>query len=244
MGSRQKTGGPGIEDWRNRILAKLSAFRHKGLTKSKLGKASPSFDGALSSLERNGKIRFIRSGRTTYVFAAEFAPSLESTASRLDGLAAATPVRLFTASELTRQLTSPERAHAPDALHFLLKEGILFEFRQGRSRRFFLHLPAFDRARGRQAQPSTPKSSSPASAGVRSAYEALCTETGSRTVYLSDLRVRAGVALQEFHAFLRDEARAGRVVLTTGDWAVASPEMRAAALELDGTPRIQARFLG
>ncbi len=232
------------------VLGALQQAGARGLPPSRLPGPPRARLAALDLLARNGEARCVPKGRSVLWFASAFAPSLESATNRLAEAAAADGRMLFAASDLNALLPAPEHGFLPDALAFLVDDGTFFEFRAGRNRHF-LHLPSFDKARGPRSEIRGAQGEEPAPGpepgldrkAVLGAWRQLRVETGSQTVYLSELAGRTGAGLGALHRFVDGEARAGRAVLSEGDWLHATDAQRAAALERGGLRFVQVRFL-
>ena len=78
---------------------------------------------------------------------------------------------------------------------------------------------------------------------IEQTYERLSREERSPYIFLSHLKKETGLPLEDLHRFLRGEQEAGRAVLSIGDWAAASEEERAAALQAEGRNYIKVRLV-
>jgi predicted DNA-binding WGR domain protein len=78
---------------------------------------------------------------------------------------------------------------------------------------------------------------------VRDAYQALMRQSGFPAISISKLGAAAAADLQALKEYLLVEYRAGRVVLSLGDWSIASEEDRRGVIELHGQRYLQVRWL-
>jgi hypothetical protein len=78
---------------------------------------------------------------------------------------------------------------------------------------------------------------------VREAYQALMQRSGFPAVSIAKLAGAAGAELDALKAVLREEYTAGRIVLSLGDWSIASDEDRRGVIELHGQRYLQVRWL-
>jgi len=76
-----------------------------------------------------------------------------------------------------------------------------------------------------------------------SAYHELVGRTGYPAVTISELQRTSGCPTDEVKEWLLEGHRSGRVVLSLGDWSLASEQERAAAIPLGGERYLQARLL-
>ena len=79
-------------------------------------------------------------------------------------------------------------------------------------------------------------------AAVARAYARLKRHIGFSDVAISDVAREAGIELELFKTWLRAECRAGRAVLSTGDWSLSSEATRAGAIESRGRNYLLVRF--
>jgi hypothetical protein len=91
--------------------------------------------------------------------------------------------------------------------------------------------------------PPAPAASAVSPERVREAYQALTRRSGFPAVSISKLASEAGADLDALKAFLRREYSAGRIVLSLGDWSIASEEDRRGVIELHGQRYLQVRWL-
>jgi hypothetical protein len=79
---------------------------------------------------------------------------------------------------------------------------------------------------------------------VLTAYREIVNATGLSNVLVEELRRHLQTPINKLAEMLVQECRAGRAVLSRGDWLLASEATRAAAVHIDGEPHLIIRFLG
>jgi len=77
---------------------------------------------------------------------------------------------------------------------------------------------------------------------LKPAYDELFRKTGFPAVAIASLLKLCGVSAQRLKDLLRREHNQGRVVLSVGDWSIASDEERQAVIEMDGAQYLQVRW--
>jgi len=98
--------------------------------------------------------------------------------------------------------------------------------------------------KGKAAAPVTPRTK-PAAVdrrGAMEAYNRARTRLGYVNIEIAELQRESGIPLDELKAFLIEESRAGRAVLSLGDASVSSAEAREAAVELLGKKNLLVRL--
>lgn len=78
---------------------------------------------------------------------------------------------------------------------------------------------------------------------IHQAYRQLVAESGFPAVRIGALHRRLGCTLEVLQGALLWHHQHGASVLSSGDWSLASPEDRAAAIHLHGEPMLLVRFL-
>jgi hypothetical protein len=78
---------------------------------------------------------------------------------------------------------------------------------------------------------------------IREAYRSLTSRSGFPAVSIAKLAAEAAADLDALKAFLREEYRTGRIVLSLGDWSIASEDDRRGVIELHGQRYLQVRWL-
>jgi hypothetical protein len=76
------------------------------------------------------------------------------------------------------------------------------------------------------------------------AYERLSESTGFPAVSIAALSEESGVALEDLKDWLLTEHRNGNIVFALGDWSLASPEEREAAITVRGEKHLLVRLEG
>jgi hypothetical protein len=139
------------------------------------------------------------------------------------------------------------RAKVDEAIDWLLNERKLLKLRRGRAA-YFVHAsqvkPLLVEGEGRWTEPGeSPVSRAPLDrAAVLEAYRRIRDRLGYSNVHIFELHREVGSPMAEVKAFLVEESRKGNAVLSLGDWAVSSEEVRSGAIELYGKPHLLVRF--
>jgi hypothetical protein len=244
--SKRATREPSADEVRDKILSKVRTAGAKGVTSLHTASVSDSvralYAATLESLEaaeevfvdrRKAKPRF-------YAWAERPAfPSLESVAEELAAFAARRFPVLTSAADCKKLLAKDKEKAA------VLTSAIarLVEQRQ---------LVALMHASGQKQTPLYVAAASlrellggemQSTRDIPAAYAELVRRTGFPAVMLSELQRESGLELAALHRWARGEHLAGRVVLSLGDWSLASAEQRAAVLEIHGERYLQVRLL-
>lgn len=143
--------------------------------------------------------------------------------------------KLYIASELRRGLKGAPNDKAEEAIKLLIRDGILLRLPRG-STAFFLPTASL---RGAVSEMQTLTRER-----VLTAYREIVNATGLSNVLVEKLRRHLQTPINKLAEMLVQECRAGRAVLSRGDWLLASEATRAAAVHIDGEPHLIIRFLG
>ncbi|HEV7402930.1 MAG TPA: hypothetical protein VGO11_08395 [Chthoniobacteraceae bacterium] len=244
--SKRAAREPSADEVRELILAKVQAAGAGGAPSLHGAKVSDTvralFVAAVESLEaaeqvfvdrRKAKPRF-------YAWAVRpVFPSAESVAEELLAFAATRFPVLTGAADFKKLLAKDKEKAAvqADAIARLVEQKRLL---------------AFTHAGGKKQTPLYVAATSvrellggetPLPADIPAAYAELVRRTGFPAVMLSELQRESGVDLPTLHRWARGEHQAGRVVLSLGDWSLASAAQRAAVLEIYGERYLQVRLL-
>jgi hypothetical protein len=77
---------------------------------------------------------------------------------------------------------------------------------------------------------------------VLEAYQKVSQRAGFSNVEIYQLQQELGAPMDALKAFLLEESRHGRAVLSLGDWSLSSEETRSGAVELQGSQYLLVRF--
>jgi len=77
---------------------------------------------------------------------------------------------------------------------------------------------------------------------VLAAYRKVKACVGFSNVEICEILKELGVKMTMLKAFLLEESRQGRAVLSLGDWSLSSEETRAAAIEIQGNRYLLVRL--
>lgn len=225
------------------MLASLDAAGTAGLSEAKLlsgGRARRHGQAeALGRLDRGRLAVMWRKGRSILWFAARHAPSVEAVVTALREKAVPRGAVAWKAADLNRLLMPVQRDLLHEALSLMLKDGEVWELRAANGKGCLWLFPKSLHLGNRHFP--QPVARDPAEA-LQSAYAAWRRQSGSSLMAIADLQAASGVPLPGLHEWLRAEAAAGRAELSEGDWSLASPDMRAAALSLQGQKFIRVRL--
>ena len=154
-------------------------------------------------------------------------------------------LRLWSRKELARSLTPAEKGKLDAALACLEKTREVLRVPTGRRGDCFLFAKPLQRwLEGNPVLSAPGTASADASAELLAAYtKAVHASGGFPDVKISALRAALpGASAGTLHETLRTLWHEGRVTLSLGDWSLASEEVRAAAMELDGERYLLVRF--
>lgn len=220
------------------MLAALDAAGQAGLSGPKLLAGPPVGRQermvALQRLERGGLAVLRSRGKAQLWFAARHAPTVDAVMNSLREKVVPQGAVAWTPSELNRLLPAAQRDLMAEALSRLAEEGEAWELRAAKGNgRYWLFAKALQV--GHQRVPT-------GEAGIQAAYAAWRKRSGSSLIAIHDLQEATGMPLAELHEWVRREAAQGRAELSEGDWSLASPEVREAALTLQGQKFIRVRL--
>lgn len=191
---------------------------------------------ALSQLEATREVVVDRRKVKPRFFLREMAPDvplLDEVCENLVAATAAAHPQLLAAAELKERLRKPERVLLTPAIERLVRDRQLIALRRGTAE-VFAHGDSL-RAACAIGQPPALEDEAAFSPGpVRRAYRELVQGTGFPAVEIVALQQGAGVIADELKEWLLGEYRAGRALLSLGDWSLADEAARAAAVELGG----------
>jgi hypothetical protein len=239
---------------RENVLGKLRTAGGKGLSLSKIRGKSKGARGILNrTLEtlvgEKSITRLVTSGRATW-YLAEFAPSMESACEKLEREAREAGGVLLSRMDLKGMLMKAEAAYFTAALCRLLGEKVLVKLRHvagkrgrgsGRETEYYLHRASLEEMTAETFRPE----SGGASAGARpllEVYHGLVERNGFPDVEIAELHGELGIPMPEVSARILEECKAGRAVLSFGDWSLASEKTRSCAIEREGERYLRVRF--
>jgi hypothetical protein len=230
------------------ILAKLETATERGLSKSQLlGKSKiKARTSVFEDLLTNRKIANIGTvGKPRYVTIENFKP-LELAYAALEAKATPGKVVLFLASEFESACVGAVKSAVPEAIKRLIQDRKLIPIKRARSL-YYLHAESLRHFVDSPTLASGPEQPQPTGkvdeAAIREAYRRLVSETGFSDVRISDLCRRAGVKADQIKSWLLAQSRQGIISPTRGDWSLAGPDERAAAIEINGEQHLRIRFL-
>lgn len=226
------------------LLDRLRPAGVSGLTRTALGiTRSPVLKQALAELEKERAVANIGNRNRPLYVAREFYTPLETAAEWLDAALSDTRLEglsLTRLRTLARKWPSAIRNRVDDAIAWLAGEGRLLKIKSGRVF-LFLYVPVL-----RKALPALPEHASRELSldmdRVLAAYRQVKARLGFSNVEISELRREMGIPMAELETFLMERHRRGEVILSTGDWSLASEEIRTGAVRLDGRIYLLARF--
>ncbi len=238
------------------VLGKLRQAGGKGLSLGKFArkskKARELLERTLADLEAHQSItRVLTAGRATW-YLPHFAPSLESAFGKLERHAAETGGLLLSKADLKAILIKAEVPYLAPALCRLLGEKVLVKLRHlargkknggARETEFYLHRASLQEMTAETFHPETGEGT--VSLGAKllfQTYQGLVQQNGFPDVEIAELRQELGVPMPEVSRQILEERRAGRAVLSFGDWSLASEKTRSGAIEIDGERYLRVRF--
>lgn len=229
------------------MLASLDAAGTAGLPEGKLlgnvAALKAPRESALQRLDRGGLAVAHRKGKVVLWFAARHKPALETVMDCLREKAVPLGAVAWTVTDLGRLLPPVQRGLLTKALHAMADAGEVWELRASKgSGRCWLFSKSVQLGSHRVPQTSDGASSASIAAAVHAAYATWRRKAGSSLMAISDLQSSSGEPLPALHEWLRSEAAAGRAELSEGDWSLAPPEVRAAAIVVHGRKFIRVRF--
>ena len=217
----------------------------KRLAKARQAEFAGALEPLLHGLAARGEVvNFGTAASPTYALA-RWDRRLEAACESLESRATPGRATAFTVAALRRgHRKGIGKPIIDEAVRRLVTERKLIAVQPGKTV-FYLHArslaPLLVEVGGRRQEPPAKPFSADAAG---QAYAALVRAGGFDDIRISDLQERSGLPLAELQAWLLEQSRAGRAVPTRGDWSLASPGARAAAIEIRGEPHLQVRLLG
>lgn len=228
------------------ILSKLEAAGADGLKKAPLlGKGKKAQAPKLAALEllvaRREVVRLGTEKSPVFVLRRFYNP-LEMAYAAIESKAVPGTAKLYTDKELGIGLAKHVKEKLADAVRLLVNEKKLLRAQRAKSV-YYLHATAILPLVG--DGPADPASGAEEVSleRVRQAYESVVRASGFSDVLIVDLQWACAVPLEKLKPFLLAQSRAGQVAPSRGDWSLADPAARAAAIELQGEPYLRVRLL-
>jgi hypothetical protein len=247
-----------VEEAKEAILTKLLSEGAKGATAfgTKLSAAdAKTYQAAVAALadEQPPEVYIDLRGKSPKYFLWTFRPKLptrESVGESLLQFARAEHPRIH--SEATLKSTAVQKRHGlskdelallSEALQLLCDEAKLvpLHFTSSKTRTTVYVVP--DQLGAAAPTPEAPEEAPLSATHLRQAYDALVRQSGFPAVPIARLASAAGVDLAALKEYFRAEYRAGSIVLSLGDWSIASEEERRGVIELHGERYLQVRWL-
>lgn len=175
-------------------------------------------------------------------------PTAEAVAEKILAFAQSEHPRIYHEAGLVKRLKpgKDEKPLFPAALRLLCEGGQLTAMDYApaaKTTRLYAVTAAFQSPARPAAPAAAPVSERPLSPDdVRPAYDALVRQSGFPAVPIATLQKAAGVAMEPLKDLLRRERDNGGVVLSIGDWSIASEEERAGVIEMHGRKYLQVRW--
>jgi len=233
----------------SKLLEHLAAAGVKGRTKADLaGKIPPSHRSEsasiLKELRSAGTIKGPFKNRSDYYFSPQFAPTSAQTEGLIETLLRDAGAKLTTKSGLEERIKGFLKVFFKDALAALKSEARIVELRGGRST-YYVHRDAvLEQLRltdDSEAEAPRPLPFQPSQHAhvtledIRPIYETLKAEQGGiGTVKIYDIMTRLGVAKENLHRLLIEEAKSGLVSLHRASTAKFPSEVIEAGIRLEG----------
>ncbi|MDM8526191.1 hypothetical protein QUF80_22675 [Desulfococcaceae bacterium HSG8] len=234
---------PPVESYKEDILKKLREAGAKGLNKTGLKINSKIKEKALAELEKERKIANLETAKGKYLYVLkEFDNPLEMAYDRVEEKVISYKTTLHPKTRIVKDCEKrcPERVkkELKSAIDWLVGENKLLELKH-RGHSVFIHVSSVQ-----SLLPSDqPEEKSEFSRDqVLEAYNKVTQRIGFSNVEIYDLQQELGVPMDELKAFLLEESRQGRAVLSFGDWPLASEETRSGAIYLNNKPNLLVRF--
>lgn len=233
------------------ILQKLKDAGPGGLSKSKL-RIPKSSEQAFQELLRDQEIRNLGSkSRARYVLKEYYTP-LESTYDEIERITmipkGQNELIPFTVSEIRAKLPAGcIREKTDEAIEFLTHGKKLLKIKIGRGT-YFLHVSSIKPYISSEKQPGLKPEDKIIDTEidhnkVLASYEKIKGQKGFSNIEIYELQKDLAVPMENVKSFLLKESRAGRAVLSLGDWSLSSEETRSGAVYLDGKPHLLIRFI-
>ncbi len=219
------------------MLNKLREAGAKGLNKAGLGiGSSTSGKQAVNELESEGKIANLESGNKFLYVLKAFDMPLEMACERIEAETASRKNTLLNRTKLIgeckKRCPGRVKKELEKAVDWLVKENRLLKFKY-KNFFVFLHASAVQTA---EALPELNRDR------VSEAYRKVSQRAGFSNVEIYQLQQELGAPMDALKAFLLEESRHGRAVLSLGDWSLSSEETRSGAVELQGSQYLLVRF--
>lgn len=202
----------------------------------------------LADLIAEGRVACVEEGRQAVCFLAHFAPTAVSVRRKVEQTAREAQASLLARKDLIASLNPAERPLFTRALVGLLAEKTLVKVSHfGRTRNgaqketdYYLHATGL---RELVAQ-TFPDAAAPTFTPPKllEAYRQLVRRHGFPDVEIFELNEVLGLPSPEVRTQILSEYESGRAVLSFGDWSLASPETRSAAIEINGDRYLRVRF--
>jgi hypothetical protein len=243
----------------NKLLEALRMAGVKGLSPTGAAKKAKipvaKIDACLSDLRSKGLLLGpITKGKAKYYFEAAHAPSSAKAQAEIENILLGSGVKLTSRQKLEEELKGFLKPFLRDALSVLKSEGRIVEFKQTNNAIVYAHRdPILERLQvGNEPaskEDSGPQTPSPRRTltleDVHPAYEKLKAQQGGISVVkIYDLLAATGVARDDLHHLLREEARRGRVSLHPATTVNFPPEVIEAGIRIEGErdPRVTVVF--
>jgi hypothetical protein len=234
------------DEARARILAKLQKAGRKGTLSLLPSKSRAIFEAVLLDLETQRQLFIDRRKARPRIYLWELRPaipSVDSVAEELCEFAANRFPLLCSPSDFKKRFGKDREKVAllTDALKDLTARRLLagLEHRSGKKEVvLYISTAAF-----RASFPADEQAGGSGEATIEAAYRDLVRRGGFPAVPIAELQQASGTSLEALKAWLLARHRTGQVVLSLGDWSLATAAQQAAALELGGERYLQARLL-
>lgn len=232
-------------DASSKLLAKLKKAGSAGLTPSRLLPAKSSSlrqvsEQILHDLQSQRVIGNLGTAKSPRYVLIEFFKPLEIACAAIEAKAATDKIALFTLNELAQGTKGAVRDKVPDAVHLLAREQKLIPIRRGTITYYLFTAPLRAALQLGSALNSPPTLDT---SRVLQAYDQLVLRSGLPDVWICDLQRESGADLESLKTWLIEQSRQGRVAPSRGDWSLATPEQRSAALFINHEPFPRVRFL-
>ncbi len=243
---KESATSPNLESHKEDILNRLSKAGSKGLSKSGLDiKASTPKAKALQELEKEREIGNLGSKDKTQYVLKEFFTPLENACEKIEKEVLSSQksnnLKLVSRSKLIESLPAGSvRKKADEAIDWLVNEKKLLKIKHGNNT-FFLHtdlilsiLPSETKEQEDMVELNRGQ--------ALEAYRKVKQRIGFSNVEIYELQQELGVPMDQVKEFLLEESREGRVILSVGEWSLASEKIRSGAVYLRDEPHFKVRF--
>lgn len=240
---------------KSNLLAKLRQAGEKGLAKSLLQiKKGTIYEQAFNELLKERQIANLGTSKRPQIVLAEHFRPLEMACERIVAKFPDRDVVLLSKAQLEEGLKGAVLKQVGAAIDWLVKEGKLLRAKRGALSLLMStvavkhHLPETRILEPIQlplpatvpAQP--PQPSTDVESRIMAAYQVVKQRERFSDVEIYSLQQESGVTMPELKAFLLHMSRAGRAVLSLGDWSLSSEEIRSGAVEIHGRQNLMVRF--